>query len=84
MVRLQIQLDPEQHRQVKRRARRMGVSVAEVIRRCVDAVLEVDASDGPEAKVGRALAVAGRYADAAGEARTAAEHDSALADSYNR
>jgi hypothetical protein len=83
MVRLQIQLEPAQHRQVKRRARRLGVSVAEVIRRCVDVQLRADDAEGPEAHVRRALAVAGRYADPGPSRRIAADHDASLAEAYD-
>jgi len=47
MVRIQIQLQPSQHRQVRQRARRMGVSVSEVIRRCVDGQLRADGCNSP-------------------------------------
>lgn len=79
MVRIQIQLESTQHRAVRRRARRLGVSVAEVIRRCVDAELQQgESGDEPGARVQRALAVAGRYEEQAGAGRTAADHDAAL------
>jgi post-segregation antitoxin (ccd killing protein) len=82
MVRLQIQLEPSQHRQVRKRAKRLGVSIAEVIRRCVAAELREDAADDPDARARRALAVAGKYADPRGAGRTAADHDAALAEAY--
>jgi hypothetical protein len=86
MVRLQVQLEAAQHRQVKRRASRLGISVAEVIRRCVTDQLKADEAEGPEAHVRRALAAAGRYADAGASPspRVANEHDAALADAYRR
>ena len=37
MVRVQIQLDPSRHRQLKKRAKQLGVSVAEIVRRSIDA-----------------------------------------------
>jgi hypothetical protein len=82
MVRLQIQLEPSQHRQVKRRAKRLGVSVAEVIRRCVGAQLGADPSEGAGDRARRALAAAGRHADPKGATRVAAHHDAALAEAY--
>jgi hypothetical protein len=82
MVRLQIQLEPSQHRQVRRRAKRLGVSVAEVIRRCVDAALRDESTADVEGPRRRALAVAGRYADPEGRGRTAADHDTALAEAF--
>jgi Arc/MetJ-type ribon-helix-helix transcriptional regulator len=84
MVRLQIQLEPAQHRQVKRRAKRLGVSVSEIIRRSVAAHLQSDGDEGADAPARRALAVAGRYVDPRGAARVARNHDAALADVYRR
>ncbi len=84
MVRLQIQLRAEQHRQVRRRARRLGVSVAEVIRRCVDAELQADAAASPDQRGRRALAVAGKYEDPRGATHVAARHDAALAEAFER
>jgi hypothetical protein len=84
MVRLQIQLEPGQHRQVKRRAKRLGVSVAEVIRRCVNTQLQAEDVDDPDARVRRALTVAGKYADPQGATDVARHHDAALSDAYRR
>ena len=84
MVRLQIQLEPAQHRQVRQRAKRLGVSVAEVIRRWVAAGLRADPDARPDERVHRALAVAGKHADPQGGTRTAADHDAALAEAFRR
>ena len=84
MVRLQIQLEPSQHRQVKRRAKRLGVSVAEVIRRSVDAQMRDDPAEASADRGRRAMAVAGRYADPSGGTRVARDHDAALAEVYRR
>lgn len=82
MVRLQIQLEASRHRELKRRARRLGISVSEVIRRCVDAQLREDEADGPGARVKKAMAVAGKYTDPAGRDDVAARHDDALAAAF--
>jgi hypothetical protein len=84
MVRVQIQLDPSRHRQVKRRARQLGLSVAEVVRRCVDAELDTQASSAREGRVQRALAVLGKYRDPHGSGHVATDHDAALVDAYRR
>ncbi len=42
MIRTQIQFNEEQHRALKRLAFEEGVSVAEIVRRCVDARLEAE------------------------------------------
>jgi post-segregation antitoxin (ccd killing protein) len=84
MVRLQIQLEPAQHRQVKRRAKRLGVSVAEVIRRCVDTQLQAEGAESPGAGARRALAVVGKYADPLGAVDVARHHDEVLSGAYRR
>lgn len=84
MVRLQIQLEAAQHRQVRRRAKRLGVSVAEVIRRSLDAQLRAEAPEASSDRIRRALAVAGRYVDPAGATKIARNHDAALAEAYRR
>ena len=81
MVRLQIQLDEAQHRLVKRRARRLGISVSELIRRGV--ALELQAGAAPNDSLRRALDVLGRYSESAG-GRVAADHDAALSEAYDR
>jgi hypothetical protein len=84
MVRLQIQLESSQHRLVKRRAKRLGVSVAEVIRRCVDIQLQAEDVESPDTRVRRALAVAGRYDDPQGAPDVARHHDAALSGAFRR
>jgi len=83
MVRLQIQLEQAQHRHVKRRARDLGVSVSEVIRRSVDTMLESQAGSGDQ-RVARALAATGRYTDPKGRTTTATHHDAELADAFRK
>ena len=75
MVRIQIQLDPARHREIKRRAKRLGVSASEVIRRCVDAHLEVDISKRHDEQARRAIAVTGKYTESAPATNVSAEHD---------
>jgi hypothetical protein len=84
MVRLQIQLETGQHRQVKRRARRLGVSVAEVIRRCLDAQLRAEAADESGQRARQLLSVAGKYTDARTERHVAANHDAALGEAFRQ
>ena len=84
MVRLQIQLEPAQHREVKRRARRQGLSVSEVIRRCVAAELAAGSRDEPDQAARRLLAVAGKYEDRGPDHRVAAGHDAILTDAFRR
>jgi hypothetical protein len=84
MMRIQIQLEPARHRQIKRRAKRLGVSVAEVIRQCIDAHLLANDEETREGRVRRARSAIGKYADPAGASHTARDHDRALADAYVR
>lgn len=85
MMRTQIQLTETQHRELTRYSRRLGISLSEAIRRCVNAQLERDrAAPAREERVRAALAVCGKYRDAHGETRVALEHDRHLADAYER
>jgi hypothetical protein len=83
MIRTQIQLEPEQHRALKRWASRVGISLAEAVRRCVADRLSREAgSSGRTERVREARAVVGKYADPQGRSRVAQTHDDHLADSY--
>lgn len=84
MVRVQIQLDPTRHRQLKKRAKRQGVSVAEIVRRCIDADLQAREGEASADRVRRALSVVGKYADPAGATHVARDHDATLAEAYRR
>ena len=85
MVRTQIQLTEAQHRELTRYSRRLGISLSEAIRRCVNTQLERDRT-GPtrEERIRAALAVCGKYRDPHGESRVALEHDRFLEDAYSR
>ena len=76
---MQIQLAERTHRAVKRVAKRLGVSVSEVVRRCVDRQLGADEAETPDQRARRALSAVGRYADPAGPGNVAADHDAVLA-----
>jgi hypothetical protein len=84
MVRIQVQLQRAQHRLLRRRAARLGVSVSEVIRRSVDAQLRTEEFDHPDERARRALAVAGKYTDPDGRSTVAADHDATLAEAFRR
>ena len=84
MLRVQVQLTPAQHRRLRQRAKRLGVSVAEVVRQAVDAELEAKEQDSRDDVVRRALAVCGKYADPNGRSDVAAHHDAILAEIYGR
>ena len=84
-MRTQIQLTEAQHRELTLYSRRLGISLSEAIRRCVNAQLEHDrTAPAREERVRAALAVCGKYHDVHGETRVALEHDRYLADAYDR
>ena len=81
MVRTQIQLREGQARRVRRLAEEQGVSMAEVIRRCLDQVLKSDQPDR-SALYSRAEAVVGQFEDGCGAPDLARKHDDYLATSF--
>ena len=85
MVRTQIQLTEEQHRELKRWARERGISLSAAVRRCVgDCLSNEDAAGGRQDRIREALTVVGKYADEGGLSRVAIEHDKALAEAFTR
>jgi len=85
MVRSQIQLTEAQHRRLKGWARKLGISMSEAVRRCVDEQLAAnDVAPSRAALVREALSVAGAYADPEGAADVARRHDDVLAEAYRR
>ena len=81
MVRTQIQLREGQARRVRRVAEEEGVSMAEVIRRCLDQVLKSGEPDR-SALYSRAEAVVGQFEDGCGAPDLARKHDDYLATSF--
>ena len=85
MVWTQIQLTEEQYRQLKGWAARIGVSLAEAVRRCVDDRLSAEKSvSGRKAMIREALAVLGKYEDPEGLSSVALDHDRWLSECYRR
>ena len=82
MVRTQIQLTEKQARRLKQLAAAQGRSMADLIRRSVDALLSQPDSGDDDAKRERALSVIGRFRSGAGDLSTA--HDRHLADVMGR
>ncbi len=82
MVRLQIQLPESQHRALRRWADRLGISLAEAIRRCVADRLtrDAEASAGRAERVREAQAVVGKYAS--GRSDVGERHDDYLSDAF--
>lgn len=77
MVRTQIQLTEQQARRLRAHARERGLSLAEVIRRCVDKGLSEEAPDRA-ALYDRAARVLGRFRDRRGARDVSSKHDQYL------
>jgi hypothetical protein len=83
MIRTQIQFTAEQHRRLKQWAASLGVSISEVVRRCVTERLAGERLEPTRAdRVREARAAFGKYADHAGRSRVARDHDDELARAY--
>jgi hypothetical protein len=79
MVRTQIQLSESQARRIKRRAQDRGISMAALIRECVERELEAGEPDRAR-RFERAARLAGRYRDQAGARDLARKHDRYLSE----
>jgi len=88
MVRTQIQLTEEQHRGLLRWSQRLGISLSEAVRRCVEERLTREAvAPTPQELLRAALEVCGKYSDpdggdADGRSRVALDHDRYLTDAF--
>jgi hypothetical protein len=74
MIRTQIQLTEDQVRTLKRAAADQGVSMAEIIRRCIDRGL-ADELAGRDSAYDRARALVGAFEDRRGASDVSAHHD---------
>jgi hypothetical protein len=81
MIRTQIQLEEQHLRQLKRIARAEGVSLAELIRRCVIRFLEEERPDR-SALYARAAEIAGAFEDIEGKKDVALDHDRYLGEAF--
>lgn len=82
MIRTQIQLTEEQSRRLKAASARRGVSVAELIRKGVDAILAREHDRSPDELHERALRAAGKFRS--GRHDISARHDDYLAEKEPR
>jgi hypothetical protein len=80
MVRTQIQLTEEQYKRLKNVAGRKGVSVAEIIRRSVDAALASESMPAAAEMKARARAVFGTFHDS--QSDVSENHDSYLSGAF--
>jgi hypothetical protein len=74
MIRTQIQLTEKQARKLRAQARQQGISLAEIIRRCVDKGLADEMVDRARLYE-RAAGLIGRFPDRSGASNIAEEHD---------
>ncbi len=81
MVRTQVQLTEQQASALKARALAEGLSMAELIRRSVDAFLRSAAPLSHEKKKRRALAAVGRFRSGVGD--LSVNHDRYLAEAFS-
>jgi predicted DNA-binding protein len=82
MIRTQIQLTEEQAARLKVAAARRGVSVAELIRESVEALLAHSDERTPEDLYRRAARAAGKHRSGAHE--VSVRHDEYLSEGYSR
>ena len=82
MVRTQIQLTEAQARRLKSAARQLGVSFAEMVRRCVEGALASKAPSLAE-RYERASRLVGRFRDRSRARNLSANHDKYLEEAYD-
>ena len=81
MIRTQIQLTAEQSKRLKAAAARKKISMAELIRRGVEVILEQELEPSSDECIARALAAAGRFRS--GHPDVARRHDEYLGQAYS-
>lgn len=81
MIRTQIQLTEVQARSLKKIARKKDVSMAELIRQSVDALINAQATDARDGQWERSLSVIGGYRSGAADA--AREHNRYLDEAFS-
>ena len=85
MMRTQILLTREQHRELKRWAQQRNISLAEAVRRCVQERLAAEQAAPTRATMVReALSAAGAYRDPESATTIAREHDKHLVKAYRK
>ena len=82
MIRTQIQLTETQARTLKKVAMDKGTSVAEVIRRAVDNMVQRSPKVSGEERIKRALEIVGKFRS--GRRDVSQKHDKYLAEAYER
>jgi len=82
MVRTQIQLTEAQAKTIKKVALEKGTSVAEVIRRAVENMIQSNPKVSTPEKIRRAIEIAGKFRS--GKGNVSRKHDEYLAEAYEK
>lgn len=82
MVRTQIQLTEAQARKIKKAAMDQGTSVAEVIRRAVENMVQSSPKMSIQERTRRAMEIAGKFRS--GKKNISRNHDEYLAEAYEK
>lgn len=82
MIRTQVQLTEDQMRKLRRAAREQGVSIAEIVRRCLDRGLDEEVA-GRKESYSRAGRLVGAYRERDEATDVAVEHDRYLDESLD-
>jgi hypothetical protein len=82
MVRTQIQLTEDQAKALKRMAQSRHLSVAELIRKAVDAIIKSSTVVHAEERHKRAMEIVGKFSS--GKRDVSKKHDLYLTDAYNK
>jgi hypothetical protein len=82
LIRTQVQLTEEQTRLLRQLAAERGVSVAELVREAVEAMVRAGSGVPPEERRRRALEAVGRFAS--GRRDVGSRHDEYLVEAYHR
>jgi len=82
MVRTQIQLTEAQVSKIKKAAIDQGTSVAEVIRRAVENMVQSSAKITTQERARRAMEIAGKFRS--GKRNISGKHDKYLAEAYEK
>lgn len=82
MIRTQIQLTEGQARKIKKAAMDQGTSVAEVIRRAIENMVQSSPKMSIQERTRRAMEIAGKFRS--GKKNISRKHDEYLAEAYEK